>query len=49
MQLPYLAIRSKHKLYKNIYAQTPIFFTDRLNLQQVLRSIITVSNNSILV
>jgi hypothetical protein len=27
MQLPYLAIRSKHKLYKNIYAQTPIFFT----------------------
>ena len=45
MQLPYLAIRSKHKLYKNIYAQTLIFFTAGLNLWQVLRSIISVSNN----
>jgi hypothetical protein len=47
MQLPYLAIRSKHKLYKNIYAKTPVFFTVPLNLKQVLHSTISVSNNSI--
>jgi hypothetical protein len=46
MQLPYLAIRSKHKV-KKIYMHKHQIFLQRLNLCLVLPSIIIVSNNYI--